>query len=107
MFACMHLRTYLAGVGVTPSDVLVGPGAVEVVPLGISPGSVVWSSVLGVEDVVPSSEMVGPVSLGDVSLGVVLLGGVPLGSVPTVGVSGCTSENGLAGTYVQTQRYGT
>ena len=115
----LPISTHLAGVDVTPSSVVwAGPVVVEVVPLGVSPGSVVLSAsvdptVIGVEDGVPSSEMVGPlggVPLGGVSLGGVPLGGVPLGVVPlgngpTVGVSSCTSACTFSQTCTHTQHH--
>lgn len=111
--------TYLAGLGVTPSGVVwVGPGLVEVFPVGLSPGSVTRSGavepIVGLEDAVLSSSLMGmplegmplgEVTLGGVSLegtptvGVSLVGvptvGVSLVGVPTVGVTCCTSKMGL------------
>ena len=100
-----------------------GPVVVEVVSLGVSPGSVVLSAsvdptVIGVENGVPSSEMVAPlggvllggvslrgVPLGGVPLGGVPLGGVPLGDGPTVDVSSCTSARTFIQTCTHTQHH--
>ena len=113
------ISTHLAGVGVTTSSVVwAGPVVMEVVSLGVSPGSVALSAsvdptVIGVENGVPSSEMVAPlggvllggVSLGGVPLGGVSLRGVPLGDGPTVDVSSCTSARTFIQTCTHTQHH--